>query len=158
MKIFNKIPFVVLLFNFVTISAQEHNMEVMKETTVKTYNLDKGDMTIPYEVTIWNKELDPIKLEKNDENKVNQGRADTQERITKVIKIDDQYDNSFDNTIQVSYLKKADKDFKIMPTDEGFMIMVKGEELRYSVRNKDYKVKESSKKDFFTIEKMSDSK
>ncbi|AXT53899.1 hypothetical protein D1818_24920 [Aquimarina sp. BL5] len=157
MKILNKIPFVALLFTFAFATAQEHNMEVTKETIVKTYELERGNTTIPYEITIWNKEIDPIKLEKEDKYKLNQDRVDTQERITKVITIDDQVDNSFDNTIQISYLKDADKDFKMMPTDEGFVIMVKGEELRYSVENKDYEVK-TINKNFFMIEQPSDSK
>ncbi|MFD2561922.1 hypothetical protein [Aquimarina rubra] len=157
MKILNKISFAALLFTFAITTAQEHNMEITKETTVKTYEIEQGNKTIPYEVTIWNKELDPIKLEKEDRYKLNQDRVDAQERITKVITIDDQYDNSFDNTIQISYLKEADKDFKMMPTEEGFVIMVKGEEFRYSVKNKDYKVK-TMNENFFIIEKSSDSK
>ncbi|AXT55586.1 hypothetical protein D1815_07380 [Aquimarina sp. AD1] len=157
MKILNKIPF-LLLFTFAITTAQEHNMEITKETTVKTYEYEKGDMTIPYEVTIWNKELDPIKLAKEDQYKLNQERVDAQERITKVINIDDQYDNSFDNRIQISYLKEADKDFKIMPLNDGFVIMVRGEELKYSLENKSYKIKKTSDENFFMIEKLSDSK
>ncbi|WP_299254132.1 hypothetical protein [uncultured Aquimarina sp.] len=157
MKILNKIPFIALLFTFATVTAQEPNMEVTKQTIVKTYELERGNKTIPYVITIWNKELDPIKLEKEDRYKLNQDRVDAQERITKVITIDDKYDNSFDNTIQISYLKEVDKDFKIMPTDEGFVIMVKGEEFRYSVNDKNYKVK-SVDKNFFMIERKSDSK
>ncbi|WP_378175331.1 hypothetical protein [Aquimarina sp. SS2-1] len=157
MKNLRKISILAILFTFSFAVAQEHPMEITKETTVKTYEIEQGNTTIPYEITIWNKELDPIKLEKEDRYKLNQDRVDAQERITKVITIDDQYDNSFDNTIQISYLKEADKDFKMMPTEDGFVIMVRGEEFRYSVKNKDYKVK-STDKNFFMIEKSSDSK
>ncbi len=157
MKILDKVSILALVFTFSVATAQDHNTEITKETIVKTYELEKGNSTIPYEITIKNKELDPIKLEKEDRYKLNQDRVDAQEMITKVITIDDQYDDSFDNVIELSYMKEADKDFKIMPYDEGFVIMVKGEEFEYSVKNKNYKVK-SANKDFFMIERQSDSK
>ncbi|WP_298320918.1 hypothetical protein [uncultured Aquimarina sp.] len=157
MKNLSKISFVILSFIFATATAQEPNAEITKQTIVKTYELERDNRTVPYEVTIWNKEIDPIKLKKEDRYKLNQSRIDAQEKVTKVITIDDQYDDAYDNTIQISYLKEADKDFKMMPTDEGFVIMVRGEELRYSVNNKNYDVK-SLKDNFFIIERNSDSK
>ena len=133
-------------------SAQDQSIELTKETIEKTYEIDKGDKKMPYVVKIKNKEMSPVKLDENDENKVNQDRVETPEMVTKVISINDDNNDAFDNVIELSYIKEADKDFNIFPAKDGFLIRVKGREFNYSVEDKDYMI-EKEDEDFFKVEK-----
>lgn len=141
-----------------TIFAQETKMnnELTKETMVKTYEVEKGNTTIPYEVKIKNKTTQPIKLDKEDKNELNQSRiVDTNKMITKSIWIDSDIDDMYDNYIELSYVKEADKDFMIESNTDGFVIKVRGKEMNYSFLDRDYMIKEKDTNFFIITERDS---
>ncbi|WP_378187705.1 hypothetical protein ACE939_04960 [Aquimarina sp. W85] len=146
------IAFALTLNLFSIASAQEQGMELTKETIEKTYELDQGKEKTPYVVTIKNKETSVVKLDEKDKNKINQDRVETPEMVTKVISINDDANDAFDNVIELSYIKEADNDFNIFPAENGFLIRVKGREFNYSVEDKNYII-EKEDEDFFKVEK-----
>lgn len=157
MKNLSKILALSLIFSFVfSLNAQTKNVETKKETIVKKYNIDKGDYTIPYVVTIKNKVMNPVKTEKDENHYENKNRIETEKMITKIITIDDKYNNKYDNQIELSYKSNTDNNFTISPSDEGFLILVSGREFKYSVEDKDYMLNKDDQ--FFRIYESTDSK
>ncbi|RZS90759.1 hypothetical protein [Aquimarina brevivitae] len=144
--------FLALIFILpLTISAQKNPTEVSKKTIVKTYEVEKGDITIPFKVKIKNKVMQPVKLKKKDKNKLNQDRvANADEMVTKSIWINSDYDKTYDKYIELSYVKDADDDFVIEASEVGFDIKVRGNVMNYSILEKDYYI-DDAYKDFFIV-------
>ncbi|MAQ75403.1 MAG: hypothetical protein CL613_03605 [Aquimarina sp.] len=158
MKNFKSLFLAITFFVPFTFFAQETEVEkeLTKETMVKTYKVDKGNMTIPYEVKIKNKVEQPIKLEKEDKKELNQDRiVDTDKMVTKSIWIDSDVDDMYDNYIELSYVKEADEDFMIESNTKGFVIKVRGKEMNYSFLDKEYVIKEEDNNFFIITERES---
>ena len=158
MKNFKNLFLAITFFVPFTFFAQETEVEneLTKETLVKTYKVEKGNMTIPYKVKIENKIEQPIKLEEEDKHKLNQDRiVETDEMITKSIWIDSDVDDLYDNYIELSYVKEADKDFIIESSDKGFVIKVRGKEMNYSFLDKAYVIKKEDNNFFIISERNS---
>lgn len=120
MKNFKKYALLICAFAVTGIYAQEQT-DVVKETETKIYKVDKGESATTYTVNIVNKEQQKVKLQKEDEGKLNQNRAETPVEVSKTITIDDY--NANKKHIKLSYFKNQGEKLDFVATDNGFAII-----------------------------------
>lgn len=140
MKTFKTI-FTVIALTFVTgVTAQKINKQIVDETWTKNYEVTQNDKTFEYTVAVENMESNYVTMEREDLPKKEQDRVHVPANVTKIVRIDNDMDPMYDNVLKLTYKTEADEHFNITPTEDGFMISVVGQELRYNFLKRDYEV------------------
>lgn len=120
MKNLKKYLLLVCAFAVTGIYAQEKT-DVVKETETRIYEVDKGDKSTTYFVNVESTEKQKVKLQEEDEGKLNQNREKTPVEVTKRVIIDDY--NAGKKEIKLSYFKAPGEKLDLVATAEGLAII-----------------------------------
>ncbi|NQX77950.1 hypothetical protein [Gilvibacter sp.] len=132
-----------------SVSAQS-NTQSVDETTIKKYQIERNGADSFYTLRIESMRNEVVSLEKSERYELNQDRVNNIDKVTKRISIDADNDGQYDRMITMSYKSEADESFSIVPSNEGFLITVIGEEIEYNLLKKDYEI-EKKYVDLFDI-------
>jgi len=114
--------YVLLAFAFaVTGMYAQQKTDVVKETETRIYEVDKGDESTTYFVNVESTEKQKVKLQEEDEGKLNQDRAKTPVEVTKRVLIDDY--NAGKKEIKLSYFKAPGEKLDLVATADGLAII-----------------------------------
>lgn len=141
MKPLNKIGFILGMFAFCSLSAQVDpqtmsmntgsDNEIVSETTEKTYKIVMGDKVIRNSVSITTVKQQEIKLEDDEVGMVNLDREFPKKEIVKIVKIDNDADDDYDEQIRFRYMAHASSDFVMVTNgDEIVLSLDDGENLQ----------------------------
>lgn len=126
----------------------EHNQgraEIATETAMKSYTLNYGDKEIKNSVKVTTSQSQAIEFDKKSEGKVNKDRVLDNKMITKLVEIDNDSDEEFDEKIRFSYRADAPSDFVLLSdSDEIFVALDKGENLEL-LTNESFEKKDLNK-------------
>ncbi|WP_435623309.1 hypothetical protein [Flagellimonas sp.] len=133
--------------------AQIDNQGSMNATIHKTFSIEKDGTETQCNVKIMEHRRYPVKWEEQDKGKLNQSREYAAAKVTKLIAIDNDNDKEYEQYFVLKYRKSISDEFQVVPTEDGFAVMVDDKTLRliedegiYFVNNND--------QDFFTIEEF----
>lgn len=132
-----------------SLSAQS-NVQTIDETTYKNYQIERNGEDSFYTLKIESMRDEVVALEKSDRYDLNQDRVNKTDKVTKRISIDADNDGIYDRMITMSYDSEAEDSFSIVPSTDGFLITVVGEEIEYNLLKKDYEI-EKKYVDLFDI-------
>ena len=115
----------------VTGTYAQENVDVLKETVKKTYEVDNGDKKVTYVVTINTSETQSVELQKGDEDKINQERTidkptetsniEVSKEVSKSVTVNNYYPDK--KEIDLSYVKAPDEELRFVSTPEGLAII-----------------------------------
>jgi hypothetical protein len=132
-----------------SVNAQS-NVQTIDETTYKNYQIERNGADSFYTLKIESMRDEVVALEKSDRYDLNQDRVNKTDKVTKRISIDADNDGIYDRMITMSYDSEAEDSFSIVPSTDGFLITVVGEEIEYNLLKKDYEI-EKKYVDLFDI-------
>ncbi|UZO81113.1 hypothetical protein NBT05_01225 [Aquimarina sp. ERC-38] len=145
---------VVFLALFIVFSTygqtSEKPVDKVSTSTVYTFNYKKGSSSIPYKITTFKKKVSPIKLENEDEKKVNYNQEDTPDYVTKLVHVDHMVDDTLDQFIVLKYIEENADSFEAEPTDKGFIMLVDGKQAEY-IFGEGIFFSDKENKDFFIV-------
>ncbi|WP_405396862.1 hypothetical protein [Maribacter sp. Asnod2-G09] len=115
-----------------TLLAQNQNQEVLDTKISKSYTINDGKKLVKNTVVITTKRLNTVENAEKDQGKVNQDRVvDSVSTIIKIVEIDNDDDDAFDEKIVFSYESKTPEDFVLVSkNDELVVAMNEGENLK----------------------------
>lgn len=102
--------------------ATDNIEESASETTQKTYKLMYGDQTVKRSVKVSTEMTTEVMLDDEDENEINQDRILPKKTFRKIVEIDNDQDDAFDEKIVFSY--EADEESAYLLVSEGDYIRV----------------------------------
>lgn len=107
-----------------TVIAQEkENKEILETTTSKTYTVNMGNKMVKRSVEITTQRENTIEHKEEDVNKIDQTRVvDSMATITKIVKIDNDEDDAFDQRIVFSYEAKTPEDFVLVSNADELVV------------------------------------
>jgi hypothetical protein len=98
--------------------AQNPDREISEEITQKKYEMYEEGQLVKKSVKIHTVIRQDIKFDTMVENNIDARRIQTPKEITKMIRIDNDSDEDYDETIKFSYTSDADKDFLLDVNDD----------------------------------------
>ena len=133
---------------------QNQNSGVMKATTqLKTFTLSENGKEKEYSVKVMERRKYGVELDNKDRGMVNQDRKPSSPFVTKLVAIDSNADENYDDYMVLKYKGSVNNDFEVVQTDKGFDINVDDKTMHYDVLENNYIVKKKSK-NFFIIEEF----
>lgn len=142
-----------LLTSF-TISAQTQQKSGKLNTTInKTFTIEKDGTETLYNVKIMEHRNYPMKWENQDKGMVDQDRKYATAKVTKLIAVDNDNDNEYEQYFVLKYRKSITDEFKVVATDKGFAIKVEDNSLQLFEKEGIYFINNTDQ-DFFTIEEF----
>lgn len=118
MKLTKSLVLGFLLISLGSMNAQSPDREISKETTLKKYTMYEEGQLVKKSVEIHTIIRKAIKFDTLAENNINAQRIQTPKEITKVVNIDNDSDEAYDETIQFSYTTDASKNFVMKVNDD----------------------------------------
>lgn len=118
MKFIKSLIIGVLLISFGVTYAQNPDREISEEITQKKYEMYEEGQLVKKSVKIHTVIRQDIKFDTMVENNIDARRIQTPKEITKMIRIDNDSDEDYDETIKFSYTSDADKDFLLDVNDD----------------------------------------
>ena len=155
-----KIGFVSLL-SICTLSAiaQTKPSEITKEVSEKVLKITKNDEVIENSVRITTEICQGVMTEEEDSGKVNQERIFPPKTVVKLVEIDNDADDFYDERIKFSYLTEARTDFTLVSKNNDIMIAVEdGENVTLLENQKMFKPEDGNKAYVYTDENDSEIK
>ena len=101
-----------------SIYAQGVDREMSEETTQKRYEMYEDGTLVKKSVKIHTIVRQDIKFAEEDEEKIDARRIITPKKISKIVSIDNDADEDFDEIIKFSYTSDANKDFVFGTNDD----------------------------------------
>lgn len=138
------------LITLLTLSAQEKNEGTLSTTTHKTFTINADGTETKYNVKILENRNYPIAWKKEDKGKVDQDRKTTEAKVTKMIAVDNDSDNDYEQYFVLKYRKSVTDTFEVVPTSNGFAVMVDGTIKQHFNREGIYFINNSDE-DFFSV-------
>ena len=138
------------IFTFFGATAQEAPAGTLDATTKKTFTIEADGTTTKYHVKIFENRTYPMAWEKADKGKVNQDRKTTEAKVTKMIAVDTNSDNDYEQYFVLKYRKSIADTFKLVPTSKGFAVMVDGTIKQHFDREGIYFINNPDQ-DFFSV-------
>ncbi len=108
----------ILLLFFGTLDAQNPGREISKETTEKKYQMYEEGQLVKKSVKIFTVIRQDVQFDTLVDNQIDANRIKTPKEITKTVRIDNDSDEDYDETIQFSYTSDADKKFLVNVNDD----------------------------------------
>lgn len=131
MKMMKQLCTLLLTVVFATsLSAQHMNKEVGDETKVQKYTVETAKGTMEYTVKVntqWSDYVETVNNQKKERPRVSNAN-----NVVSTIEVNNDADMAYDNVITLSYQSKKEEPVTVVPTPQGFDIMVAGEKLRYN--------------------------
>ncbi|MFD1162187.1 hypothetical protein [Hwangdonia seohaensis] len=103
--------------------AQEKPKEVKQETKVKIVKTKNDKETSEKKVKVITRETADVKLDKKDENKVNQNRVNATKKVEKMVMVDDDNDADYDVLTKETFFVSGNETYKFTPNERGFDII-----------------------------------
>lgn len=133
---------------------QNKTSGVMKATTqLKTFTVSENGKELKYSVKVMERRKYGMELDHKDKGMVNQDRKTSAAYVTKLVAIDSDSDNNYDDYMVLKYKGTENNDFEVVQTDKGFDINVDDKSMHYNVLESNYLVDKKSK-NFFIIEEF----
>ncbi len=110
--------FGILLLFFGTLYAQSPSREISKETTEKKYHMYEEGQLVEKSIKIYTVIRQDVKFDTLVDNQIDANRIKTPKEITKTVRIDNDSDDDYDETVKFSYTSNADKTFLVNVNDE----------------------------------------
>lgn len=140
----------LLLLTTLTLSAQERNEGTLSTTTHKTFTISKDGTATKYNVKILENRNYPVVWQNEDEGKVDQDRKYQAAKVTKMIAVDNDSDNEYEQYFVLKYRKSVADTFELVPTNNGFAVMVDGSIKQHFNREGIYFINNDDE-DFFSV-------
>lgn len=102
--------------------AQDKATEVNEKVQTKTVKVNNGEKTSEKKVKVVTRETANVKLNKDDQNEVNQKRVNTISKVEKMTMVDNDVDGEYDFLTKDTYYKIGDKNYLFKPNSRGFDI------------------------------------
>lgn len=118
MKLTKSLVLGIFFISFASMNAQSPDREISEETTQKKYEMYEEGQLVKKSVVIHTTIRQAIKFDTLTENTINARRIRTPKEITKVVNIDNDSDEAYDEKIQFSYTTDADKNFVMKVNDD----------------------------------------
>jgi hypothetical protein len=147
------------ILSFATLTAfagygQSQNSGVMNATTqLKTFTVSENGKEKQYSVKVMERRKYGMELDSKDKGMVNQDRKLSSPFVTKLVAIDSDADENYDDYMLLKYKGSENNDFEVVQTNKGFDINVDDKSMHYDVLKNNYIVKKKSK-NFFIIEEF----
>ncbi|MBR9853153.1 MAG: hypothetical protein GYB37_01050 [Algicola sp.] len=133
---------------------QSKTSGVMKATIqLKTFTVSEDGKEKQYSVKVMERRKYTMELDSKDKGMVNQDRKASSAYVTKLVAIDSDSDDSYDDYMVLKYKGTQNNDFEVIQTDKGFDIIVGNKSMHYDILENNYLVDKKSK-NFFIIEEF----
>lgn len=147
------------ILSFTTLTAfagygQNQDSGVMNATTqLKTFTVSENGKEMQYNVKVMERRKYGMELANTDRGMVNQDRKLSSPFVTKLVAIDSDADENFDDYMVLKYKGAENNDFEVVQADKGFEINVDDKSMHYNVLESNYLV-DKKNKNFFIIEEF----
>jgi len=133
---------------------QNQDSGVMKATTqLNTFTVSEDGKQKEYSVKVMERRNYGMELDSKDKGLVNQDRKRTSPFVSKLVAIDNDSDENYDDYMVLKYKGTVNNDFEVAQTEKGFDIIVGNKTIHYDVLNSNYVVEKKSK-NFFIIDEF----
>lgn len=137
------------MLTILTLSAQEKTGK-LSATTHKTFTIKADGTATQYNIKILENRDYPMAWKKEDEGKVDQDRKSMAAKVTKMIAVDNDSDNEYEQYFVLKYRKSVADTFEVVPTNNGFAVKVDGNIKQHFSREGIYFINNSDE-DFFSV-------
>lgn len=141
------------LFTLFGLQAQNQESGTLNATLNKTFTIKADGTETTYNVKVMEHRNYPMQLDNTDNGKINQDRETSAAMVTKLIAVDANNDEKFDQYFVLKYRKSVTDNFEIVPTNEGFAVKVDDRTLQYFTAEGIYFINNDDQ-DFFTVEEF----
>ena len=125
MKYYKTILFSTALLFATGLTAQEAKQsKISEETTEKTYKLTMNDEVVENSVKIKTTRYQPVMLDEQEKNELNQSRVYPPKAVVKTVKIDRDADSAYDEVIKFSYITDDVKDFTLVSDEDSLLVAI----------------------------------
>jgi len=138
------------LLTTLTLSAQADNKGTLSSTIKKTFTIKTDGTETQYNVKILETRNYPMAWKEEDRGKVNQDRMTTAAKVTKMIAVDNDSDNEYEQYFVLKYRKSSADTFEVVATKDGFAVMVDGNIKKHFDREGIYFINNDDE-DFFSV-------
>ncbi len=133
-----------------TSSAQSEINGKLNSTVEKTFTVKADGTDTQYKLKILEARKYPMVWEKEDKGDVDQDRKTTAAKVTKLIAVDTDSDNEYEQYFVLRYRKSLTDTFEVVPTQSGFAVMVDGSIKKHFDREGIYFINNDDQ-DFFSV-------
>ena len=133
-----------------TLSAQSEINGKLNSTVEKTFTVKADGTDTQYKLKILEARKYPMVWEKEDKGDVDQDRKTTAAKVTKLIAVDTDSDNEYEQYFVLRYRKSLTDTFEVVPTQSGFAVMVDGSIKKHFDREGIYFINNDDQ-DFFSV-------
>ncbi|MCK0160934.1 hypothetical protein [Allomuricauda sp. F6463D] len=149
--------FTILSFATLTTFAgygQNPNSGVMQATTqLKTFTVSENGKEKQYSVKVMERRKYTMEFNSKDKGMVDKDRKPSAAYITKLVAIDSDADNDYDEYMVLKYKGSEKNNLEVVQTDKGFDITVNDKTMHYDILENNYFIDKKSK-EFFIIEEF----
>ncbi|WP_422859567.1 hypothetical protein ACOKFD_01110 [Flagellimonas sp. S174] len=142
-----------LLTSFAMSGQTQHKSGKLKTTINKTFSIEKDGTETQYNLKIMEHRDYPMKWEKEDSGMVDQDREYATAKVTKLIAVDNDNDNEYEQYFVLKYRKAITDEFTVVATEDGFAIKVEDNSLQLFEREGIYFI-DNTDQEYFTIEEF----
>ncbi len=136
-----------------TLPAQDRNSGTLNATEHKTFTIKADGTETKYNIKVLEHRNYPMNWEKEDKGKVDQDRKSVAAKVTKLIAVDNDNDNMYEQYFVLKYRKSIVDTFEAIATDKGFAVKV-DDKIRQRFERKGIYFINNKDQDFFTIEEF----
>ncbi|WP_422082066.1 hypothetical protein [Ulvibacterium sp.] len=140
----------LLLLTTFTLSAQVDNKGTLSSTFKKTFTIKVDGTETKYNLKILETRNYPMAWKDEDKGKVDQDRMATAAKVTKMIAVDNDSDNEYEQYFVLKYRKSLADTFEVVATKNGFAVMVDGTIKKHFDKEGIYFI-DNDDKDFFSV-------
>ncbi len=141
------------LITLFSLQAQDGNSGTLNASLYKTFTVEADGTETTYNIKVLEHRNYPVALDKMDKGKVNQDRKTAAAKVTKLIAIDADNDEKFDQYFVLKYRKSITDNFEVVPTKKGFAVKVDDQIIKYFNGDAIYFINNYDE-DFFTVEEF----
>ncbi len=148
--------FSILSLSLITLfglQAQDGNPGTLNASLYKTFTIETDGTETTYNIKVLEHRNYPMEMKKTDNGKVNQDRKTSAAKVTKLIAIDADNDEKFDQYFVLKYRKSITDNFEVVPTTNGFAVKVDDKMIKYFTGDGIYFINNYDQ-DFFTVEEF----
>lgn len=138
------------LITLMTLSAQADHKGTMSSSVKKTFTIKADGTETKFHVKILETRNYPMAWNEEDKGKVNQDRKTKAAKVTKMIAVDNDSDNEYEQYFVLKYRKSLTDTFEVVPTKNGFAVMVDGSIKKHFDREGIYFINNTDE-DFFSV-------
>ena len=115
----------LLMFTNTVAQTQTNSTNIKDETKIKKTFVQQDGNIIVNKTKVNTKEIQNIKLDDADKNKVNQDIIETPVEISKTVKVDNDKDPFYDTEAKFYYYKFNNDDYIFKPDNKGYTVSIK---------------------------------